>query len=247
MESQQSPLASFVTNIPWKPILQRLPGTWLLTLIPFAFYGPVYLPGIFGAYYLMLHILFFLNNCRSAYGMYISYNSAKMYSTTDWLEKYCKETGAQSGEDTSMDLPYDHVVHVVILPNYKEDMDTLCETLDVLASHRRAVRQYKVSFWEFGFEMKKAQFCGDTALQGCGHGASATAYAHIATSTSERSSQLLRAIANSNRYLICMCAKLTDTKRLRLSHTARARDDTRELRSQLLSDRAWTVGRNTLY
>ncbi|KAJ3201469.1 hypothetical protein HDU67_001326, partial [Dinochytrium kinnereticum] len=54
------------------------------------------------------------------------------------------ETHTVSGSDTRHDLPYDHISHIIILPNYKEDMDTLCETLDVLASHNRAVSQYKI-------------------------------------------------------------------------------------------------------
>ncbi|RKP00797.1 hypothetical protein CXG81DRAFT_12802 [Caulochytrium protostelioides] len=39
---------------------------------------------------------------------------------------------------------FDDVRHVILLPNYKEGMDTLCETLDVLASHSRAATAYHV-------------------------------------------------------------------------------------------------------
>ncbi|KAJ3125139.1 hypothetical protein HK098_000570 [Nowakowskiella sp. JEL0407] len=139
-----SPLAKVIAQIPWKAIFQRVPGIWLLFLFPFAFVGPVYAPALFGLYYTILHVMFLFNNLRSAYGMYISYNSAKLYSVTNWLKKYCDETGTVDGLDNRHDLPYDHVVHVILLPNYKENMDTLCETLDVLASHTRAVTQYKV-------------------------------------------------------------------------------------------------------
>lgn len=37
------------------------------------------------------------------------------------------------------------VIHAIILPNYKEDLDTLTETLEVLASHTQARRYYDVS------------------------------------------------------------------------------------------------------
>lgn len=37
------------------------------------------------------------------------------------------------------------VVHAILLPNYKEDLDTLRETLDVLASHAQARTSYDVS------------------------------------------------------------------------------------------------------
>jgi hypothetical protein len=37
------------------------------------------------------------------------------------------------------------VIHTIIIPNYKEDIDTLRLTLAVLVSHPRAASQYKVS------------------------------------------------------------------------------------------------------
>ncbi|KAJ3114859.1 hypothetical protein HDU96_001556 [Phlyctochytrium bullatum] len=139
-----SVLASVVQGVPWKPIFQRLPGTWLLLLLPFSVLGPVYLPVLYAFYYLLLHVLFVLNNLRTAYAIRVAYTQAKLHSTTDWLQKYMDDTNTVSGSDTRHDMPYDHVIHVIILPNYKEDMDTLCETLDVLASHNRAVSQYKI-------------------------------------------------------------------------------------------------------
>lgn len=36
------------------------------------------------------------------------------------------------------------VVHAILLPNYKEDIDTLRETLEVLASHAQARTSYDV-------------------------------------------------------------------------------------------------------
>lgn len=39
----------------------------------------------------------------------------------------------------------DNVVHAIIIPNYKEELDTLRETLDVLASHSQAHYSYDVS------------------------------------------------------------------------------------------------------
>lgn len=39
----------------------------------------------------------------------------------------------------------DNIVHVVVIPNYKEEVDTLRETLDVLASHPQARHSYDVS------------------------------------------------------------------------------------------------------
>jgi hypothetical protein len=42
--------------------------------------------------------------------------------------------------------PEDRIIHAIILPNYMEDLGTLRETLDVLASHRKAKTQYEVGF-----------------------------------------------------------------------------------------------------
>lgn len=42
------------------------------------------------------------------------------------------------------DLSFSAIEHLIILPNYKEDMETLYETLDVLASHSMALTQYKI-------------------------------------------------------------------------------------------------------
>ena len=38
-----------------------------------------------------------------------------------------------------------NVLHAIILPNYKEDIDTLRETLDVLACHPQSASSYDVS------------------------------------------------------------------------------------------------------
>lgn len=42
-------------------------------------------------------------------------------------------------------LPEQEVIHAIILPNYKEDLETLRTALHVLASHPRASSQYEVS------------------------------------------------------------------------------------------------------
>lgn len=39
----------------------------------------------------------------------------------------------------------DPVIHAIVIPNYKEEMDTLKETLEVLASHSQARNCYDVS------------------------------------------------------------------------------------------------------
>jgi hypothetical protein len=48
--------------------------------------------------------------------------------------------------DDSLDSLENRIIHAIILPNYMEDIATLRETLDVLASHRKARTQYEVGY-----------------------------------------------------------------------------------------------------
>ncbi|KAJ1554584.1 hypothetical protein HK405_004625 [Cladochytrium tenue] len=137
-------ITSIVTRIPWRPILQRLPGFWLLGVFLFGLFGPAHLPVAFCVYFVVLHAIFIGSSLRTAYGIYHASRQVVLWSKTDWLAKYCTKTGAASGSDLRHDLPFDDVNHVIVVPNYKENLDTLCETLDVLASHSRALTQYRV-------------------------------------------------------------------------------------------------------
>ncbi|KAI8907147.1 glycosyl transferase family group 2-domain-containing protein [Gorgonomyces haynaldii] len=137
-------LKHLLLMVPWKFIFQRLPGTCLLLVIPLTVFGPAYSPFLFSVYFLVLHLFYMFNYLRTAYATYIGYSQSKVFSTTDWVQKYMEKTGACSGSDTSHDLPFDSVLHTIIIPNYKEDLGTLGETLDILASHSRALTQYRI-------------------------------------------------------------------------------------------------------
>ena len=104
-----------------RSLLQRIPGTYAIFFISFLFWGPLYTPFIFSFFYIALHLVFINNNFRTAWGIYsISKDAAKEYS-----RKYSST-----------------VQHLIILPNYKESMETLTETLDILASHEQASVNY---------------------------------------------------------------------------------------------------------
>ncbi|KAJ3201407.1 hypothetical protein HDU67_001363, partial [Dinochytrium kinnereticum] len=144
MPRPRSHLAEAITRVPWQSIFQRLPGVWLISVIIFGFIGPAFAPIAFGLYYVLLHVMFMASNMRTAWGANYVRKAAKEASYTDWVQKYCDVTGVVDGHDPRHDLPFEQVMHVIIVPNYKEDMDTLCETLDILASHSRAPTNYKV-------------------------------------------------------------------------------------------------------
>lgn len=138
------PISDLIAKVPLKAIFQRLPGVWFIAVFLFGLFGPAHLPILFGIYFLILHLFFIGSSTRASYGIWHAKTQVVRWSTTDWLELYCRKTGAASGQDLRHDMPFDDVNHVIILPNYKENMDTLCETLDVLSSHSRALTQYKV-------------------------------------------------------------------------------------------------------
>ncbi|KAJ3100600.1 hypothetical protein HDU97_002130 [Phlyctochytrium planicorne] len=140
------PVAALLARLPLKPIFQRIPGILCITVILFGFFGPAYAPYAFSFYYLLLNCMFMVSNVRTAYGVTTVKKLAKESSYTDWVQKYCDKVGATDGYDTGLrgDLAIEHVMHVIIVPNYKEGMDTLCETLDILASHAIAPTNYKV-------------------------------------------------------------------------------------------------------
>lgn len=62
----------------------------------------------------------------------------------------CSASSSEAGDlDQSTypdtDTARDQIIHAIIIPNYKEEMDTLRETLEVLASHTQARNTYDVS------------------------------------------------------------------------------------------------------
>lgn len=136
--------ASRLGKVPLASILQRLPGLLQIIFIPFCFLGPVYAPATFGFYFVFLHLSFAYNATRSMVASRIAYKRAKEHSTTNWAEKYCQEIGVQSINDTRHDLPFDSIKHVIIIPQYKEELGTMYDTLDVLASHPQALTHYKI-------------------------------------------------------------------------------------------------------
>ena len=146
--NENTRIYKWIHSLPWKQSLRRIPGIFLILLIPWSLYSPFTSPWTFSFYFMFLHIIFVSNNIRSLYGVYIAFKESKLTSLTNWLEKYKKETGVSSGSDLGHDLPFDSISHIIILPNYKENLETLCETLDVLASHSRALTQYKVSIYK---------------------------------------------------------------------------------------------------
>jgi hypothetical protein len=58
------------------------------------------------------------------------------------------EVATESSFTTESEYEDELLVHAIILPNYKEEMDTLRETLEVLASHQLARSSYEVRWFQ---------------------------------------------------------------------------------------------------
>jgi hypothetical protein len=121
---------------------QRIPGLTLIALVALVFLGPPFVSELYWVVVMLMHVFLVTNAVRMGVGLVITAIKTKKYITTDWSRKYVEFTEKQK----LVELPIKsaRIKHVIIIPNYKEEFDTLCETLDTLAHHRDAQRIYKV-------------------------------------------------------------------------------------------------------
>ncbi|EJT72757.1 hypothetical protein GGTG_09614 [Gaeumannomyces tritici R3-111a-1] len=78
-------------------------------------------------------------------GSATSLSSSETLTSSRASSTSCSEAGDLDIEFcTDGDVAPDHVIHAIIIPNYKEEVDTLRETLEVLASHPQARNCYDV-------------------------------------------------------------------------------------------------------
>jgi hypothetical protein len=130
--TQEPPFsAKLLSFIPFHSILQRLPGFVALIFIPFCLFAPFYIEIIYIIYYYWLHFVFVFGTIRQLWGSLAAYRaSVKLHLEFNELENIYSS----------------NVLHIIIIPQYKEEMGTMYDTLDVLASHSLAKDSYKV-FW----------------------------------------------------------------------------------------------------
>ncbi|KAI8848771.1 hypothetical protein BC829DRAFT_417372 [Chytridium lagenaria] len=140
----RSAFAAAVVRIPWQAILQRVPGSLIFFSILFSIFGPALAPYGFAVFLVGLHTVVMIATVEPLGEPTLYARRPRKLRLSIGVQKYCDVTGAVDGHDPRHDLPFEQVMHVIIIPNYKENMDTLCETLDILASHSRAPTNYKV-------------------------------------------------------------------------------------------------------
>lgn len=78
-------------------------------------------------------------------GSSASLSSAETLTCGPDYPTYSSEAGDEPEYLLGSDITAESVVHAIIVPNYKEEMDTLRETLEVLASHPQAREVYDVN------------------------------------------------------------------------------------------------------
>jgi hypothetical protein len=146
MAGKEREAALAVARFPLHSIMQRIPGLTYLLFVAFCLFSPMNAPLLFAVYYFILHILFLYNNIRTLWGTRSAYYGAIKHSQTNWAKEFMRKTGASSPSDSRYDMCFTQVKHVIIIPQYKEELETIYDTLDVLASHEMARKNYKVDF-----------------------------------------------------------------------------------------------------
>eukprot|EP00158_Paraphelidium_tribonemae_P005324 Partr_v1_DN27278_c0_g1_i1_m38949 putative NA len=121
---------------------QRFPGLILLGFLTVAFLGPPFFPTVYWVVTLSVYTFLVTNSIRLATGLTVTAIKTKAHTETNWKRRY--QECIKENESAEMPITYDEVNHVIVIPNYKEDMATLCETLDTLAAHSCATAKYKV-------------------------------------------------------------------------------------------------------
>ncbi|KAJ3018023.1 UNVERIFIED_CONTAM: hypothetical protein HDU68_011363 [Siphonaria sp. JEL0065] len=132
---------------------QRLSGLAVLLMIPFLMLAPYYAPTFFAFYYTVLMVAISIISLRTIVGISFTTIYSVHKAKTDWLTKREQNVDALlklRGSDSKAEFDDDElltvqdVMHVIVVPNYKETVGTLTETLDVLGSHALAKTNYKV-------------------------------------------------------------------------------------------------------
>jgi len=123
-------------------VLQRLPALSHILIFLLAIYGPRHLPVLFATVLLGIHVVLIMNNILSVWGQFCAWRGVEATCSSKVYKKY-------------------DVEHIIIIPAYKEDLDILRETLDVLGSHVQARDQYHICLAmeerEIGSQQKAVQ------------------------------------------------------------------------------------------
>lgn len=123
-------------------IFQRFPALSHILVVIIAIYGPSHFPLIFATIFFGVHVVFSINNILSVWGQLCAWRGVR---ATCFPKVYKRHD----------------VEHIIIIPAYKEDLEILRETLNVLCSHVQVRDQYRICLAmecrEAGSEQKAIQ------------------------------------------------------------------------------------------
>ncbi|MDP2637462.1 MAG: glycosyltransferase family 2 protein [Candidatus Levybacteria bacterium] len=109
--------------------LELLPGLVSWTLIFFPIWGALLIPYIVAYFILFFDVYWFYKSFSLAINAYMASKKIKKAEKENWFAKLNK-------------LPdYEKVKHVLIIPNYKEKIDKLRQTLEAIASQTLPTKQ----------------------------------------------------------------------------------------------------------
>lgn len=129
---------------------QRLLGLTLILGTALFFAGPPLIPQFYWAVVLCVHVFLVTNAVRLAVGMVITSIKTRKHIDTDWNAKYAQFAACQKQKsdeidvETEVEITPEQVRQIIIIPNYKEEFETLCETLETLGYHEKAQSTYIV-------------------------------------------------------------------------------------------------------
>ncbi len=112
--------------------LEMLPGftSWMLILFPV--WGSLFIPYVVAYFILFFDVYWFYKSFNLAVTAYISSKKIKKAEKVNWLEKATKQQN------------FSKVNHVVIIPNYKENLEKLRETIKSIANQTFPTQQIYV-------------------------------------------------------------------------------------------------------
>lgn len=109
-------------------ILEAVPGALALFLISTLVWGYVWFPGELAVALLLFDVYWLWKSWTIAYHAVKGVRIMKLFQAQDWREEY--SAAAVAGVDI---LAWESIRHVVLIPNYKESVEKLRATLQVMA------------------------------------------------------------------------------------------------------------------
>lgn len=123
---RQELLQTLATTL--KFVLQRLPFLSHFSIVLLGIFGPVFLPRFTAFVCIFTHIVFACCQARTAYGVWTCWRGVRQHSLTDWTQVWEERAKVIRKSATRHHLlHYEDVQHCVIVPAYKEDVETLRE------------------------------------------------------------------------------------------------------------------------